>query len=65
MDNARLALDYIEVFIWPSVVITAIVIVVRRFHRQIGDLIDRIRSFGWMGAEVRAGPGAMAAQNSG
>lgn len=56
MDNARLALDYIEVFIWPFVVITAIVIVVWRFHRQIGDLIDRIRRVGWMGAQVEAGP---------
>lgn len=56
MDIAELVLDYIEVFIWPSVVITAIVIVVWRFHQQIGRLIDRIRRFGWMGADVAAGP---------
>jgi len=52
LENARLALDYIEVLIWPS----AILIIVCRFHRQIGNLIDRIRRFGWMGAEVAAGP---------
>lgn len=58
MDNARLALDYIEVLIWPSVVIAAIGIFIWRFRTQLAALIDRIHSLSIAGlAQLGASPG--------
>jgi len=58
LDNARLALDYIEVFIWPSVVIAVVAVLVWRFRSQLGGLIDRIRTVNIAGlAQLGASPG--------
>ena len=44
MDVARLVLDYFEVLVWPLVVAALVATVLFLFRRQIGDLIDRMRT---------------------
>lgn len=44
MDQARLALDYIDVIIWPLALVGIAVFVSVRFRQEIAGLISRIRS---------------------
>jgi hypothetical protein len=44
MNQARLALDYIDVLIWPLVVAGVVTLLVLRFRVEIAALIGRIRS---------------------